>query len=112
MRRVGHLEELQFHVYKGKGFDVDVVWWADTAKTIPMPISSARGKIQDGNTDEADDIIDLNPSHVDNRVIIRLSEETTSVDYKRGYLELEATSGTTTRVVARGPVVFHSEGSE
>ena len=110
---IGRVKELRFFIYKGKTFAFDCVWWADTAKTVPRIITSARGKIKDSATPAAQLLVNLAPTFLNNRVMIRLTEaQTLAIAGTSGFLELEATSGTETKVLTLGRVVLHPEVSE
>lgn len=113
MRQIGLVEELRFHLYKGKSFSFDVLWWTDAAKTQAAVITSVRGKIKKQNIDGAVLIVDLAPTFLVNRTLVRLTPaQTLALVEGLGYLELEATTAVETKVLSRGPVVIHPEVSE
>lgn len=112
MKGIGLVEELKFHIYKGKSFNLDVLWWYDESKTLPAIIESARGKIQTQDSG-GDDIINLSPTFTGNRVLVRLSPvQTLAIVQDSGYLELEASTAVETKLLIHGRVRIHQEVSE
>lgn len=113
MTVIGKVPDQEFHIYKGKSFSFDVLWWLNKAKTEAAVIASARGKIKTG-TQAADPVlIDLAPTFTANRVMVRLTPaQTLALVGFNGFLEVEATAGVDTKIMTRGRVVLHSEVSE
>lgn len=114
MKDLGKVDEIHFHVYRGKQFAFDVLWWHDLAKTQAAVITSARGAIKTMDSRSADIIVNLAPTFQGtNRVLVRLSPGQTLVLVgSRGYLELEASTATDIKTLCRGPVTIHPEVSE
>lgn len=112
-KQVGLIEEVDFHIYKGKSLAFDVLWWLDDLKTIAAVITSTLGKIKEYDGKAAPVIVNLAPTFVGNRVVVRLTPaQTLAIVQSKGFLEIEAATTTVTKTLARGRVIIHQEISE
>lgn len=114
MADIGQVQEQTFHLYRGKTFAFDVVWWLDAAKTQAAVIVSARARIKAGPAGGPTSLVDLAPTVVaPNRVVVRLTPaQTAAIDADTGYLEVEAETATETKPLVRGWVRVYPEVSE
>jgi len=115
MKQIGEVEEVRFHLYRGKLFAFDLKWWYDYAKTQAAVIISARGAIKTKDTSDAAIIVAFAPvlGPETNWVQIRLTvAQTLAITAKGGYLEVEASTSGDTKLLVRGPVQIYQEVSE
>lgn len=106
----GSTPRVPLELYKGADLNFDLRWWSDETRVQPVYMSEARAQIR-SSTGEL--VLDLAPTVIENRVVIRVPASVTEAITQRGMAEWDcevvaAVSGETKKL-AKGSVQIFEE---